>query len=161
ARLAPAEKRLVAIPLYGSWILSLLGLFRLEVAARNPAYQLTREALFRAPLPLWALAAAAVIVVGSTASIALLARRRAAGGRPLPRQVFLVVSAQVLWFCVGLVNPFFNIVLVPVFHGAQYLAITSWHQTRGRPAAVFAIYVVTVLVLGLGVNPGLILLGRH
>lgn len=160
ARLAPHEKRLIAIPLYGSWILSLVGLFRLEVASRNPAYQLTREALFRASLPAWVLAAGAAAVVASLSSLALLGYRRRKSGTPLPGAVWAVVLAQVAWFVVGLWNPFFNVVLVPVFHGAQYLAITSWHQTRGRSAAIFLAYAVSVLVLGLAINPGLMFLGH-
>jgi hypothetical protein len=52
------------------------------------------------------------------------------------------------------------VVLVPIFHGAQYLALTGWHQTRGRAAPVFALYAGTVLLLGLAVNPGLFALGR-
>ncbi len=160
ARLSPSEKRLVALPLYGSWILSLVGLARLDVEARNPAYELTRQALVPAPLPGFVLIIAAVMVIGSLSSVAWLAHRRRRAGTPLPGGVFAVVGAQMLWFCLGLVNPFFNIVLVPVFHGAQYLAITSWHQTRGRSAAMFAGYAVTVLVLGLAVNPGLMIVAR-
>ena len=71
-----------------------------------------------------------------------------------------VVLAQVSWFVLGLWNPFFNIMLVPVFHGAQYLAITSWHHGRGRGPWLFAGYALTVVALGLAVNPGLMLLGR-
>lgn len=160
ARLTPSEKRLVALPLYASWLLSLLGLFRLEVALRNPAYELTREALFRAPLPGWALAVAAAAVALSLSSVALLAHRRRRRGTPLPGSVWSVVLTQVAWFSLGLWNPFFNVVLVPIFHGAQYLAITSWHQTRGRTAAAFAVYAFSVLLLGLAINPGLMLLGR-
>ncbi len=160
ARLSLAEKRLVAIPLYASWILSLLGLSRLEVAVRNPAYQLTRDALFRFPLPAWVFVAAAAGVVASLSSVALLAYRRRRLGTPLPRAVWYVVLAQVTWFLFGLSNPFFNIVLVPIFHGAQYLSITSWHQTRGKSAGLFALYALTVVVLGLAINPGLTLFAR-
>ena len=161
ARLDPGEKRLVAFPLYASWLLSLLGLFRLDVAARNPAYELTRQALFRLPMPVWVLAVAAVGVAASLSTVALLAYRRQRRGTPLPRAVWSVVLAQVAWFSLGLWNPFFNIVLVPIFHGAQYLSITSWHQTRGRSGAVFAWYALTVLVLGLVINPGLMMVASH
>lgn len=161
ARLDSSEKRLVALPLYASWLLSLLGLFRLDVAARNPAYELTRQALFRLPMPAWVLAAAAAAVAASLSAVALLAYRRRRRGTPLPRAVWSVVLAQVAWFSLGLWNPFFNIVLVPIFHGAQYLAITSWHQTRGRSGAVFAGYALTVLVLGLVINPGLMMVAGH
>jgi hypothetical protein len=160
ARLSLAEKRLVAIPLYSSWILSLLGLTRLDVAARNPAYQLTRDALLRFPFPAWALLAAAAGVVASLSSLALLAHRRRRLGTPLPKAVWFVVLAQVTWFLFGLWNPFFNIVLVPIFHGAQYLSITSWHQTRDKSAGLFALYAVTVLTLGFVINPGLALFAR-
>ena len=160
ARLAADEKRLVAIPLYASWLLSVVGLFRLDVAARNPAYQLTREALFRAPMPAWALALGTGVGVLSLGCVAQLARLRRARGVPLPWMVWAVVGAQLAWFCAGLWNPFFNVVLVPVFHGAQYLAITSWHHGRGRGGATFALYAVTVLALGLVINPGLLALGR-
>lgn len=159
-RLDAAEKSLVALPLYASWLLSLLGLFRLEVAARNPAYLLTRQALFRASLPAWALVAAAAAVGASLSSVAILARRRRRRGIPLPGGVWAVVLTQVAWFSIGLWNPFFNIVLVPIFHGAQYLAITSWHQTRGRTGWVFAFYLLTVVALGMIINPGLMVLGR-
>ena len=160
ARLQPGEKRLVAFPLYLSWLISLLGLFRVGVAARNPAYELTRAALASSPLPPWVLAGGALAIAGSLSSLALLAARRRRAGTPLPRAVWAVVITQLLWFAIGLWNPFFNVVLVPIFHGAQYLAITSWHQTRGRSPAFFAFYLVTVLALGLLINPGFAALGR-
>lgn len=160
ARLQPREKRLVAFPLYLSWLISLLGLLRVGVAARNPAYELTRAALASSPLPSWVLGAGALAIAGSLSSVGLLAARRRRAGTPLPRQVWAVVATQLLWFGIGLWNPFFNVVLVPVFHGAQYLAITSWHQTRGRSPAFFALYLLTVLVLGLLINPGFAALGR-
>ena len=103
---------------------------------------------------------AVALVVLSLSSLVVLARRRRRRGTPLPRAVWSVVLAQVAWFCIGMWNPFFNIVLVPIFHGAQYLAITSWHQTRGRSVVVFAVYAATVVALGLVVNPGLMMLGR-
>lgn len=160
ARLSASEKRLIAFPLYASWIVSLLGLFRLDVAVRNPAYQLTRESLFRAPLPAWALVVAAAGVVASLSSVAVLARRRRRRGTPLPPAVWSVVLAQVAWFLIGLWNPFFNIVLVPIFHGAQYLSITSWHQTRGKNGLLFAAYALTVVALGFAINPGFMVVGR-
>lgn len=160
ARLSPTEKRMVAFPLYASWILSLVGLFRLEVAARNPAYQLTREALFRIRLPAWALVVGVALMLASLGSLARLARLRRRAGRPLPRAVWSVVTAQLAWFGIGLWNPFFTVTLVPIFHGAQYLSITSWHQTRGRSAATFALYAGTVLLLGVVISPGLMFAGR-
>ena len=160
ARLAPREKRLVALPLYLSWLVSLLGLFRVGVAARNPAYELTRAALASSPLPGWVLGAGVLAIAGSLSSVAVLAARRRRAGTPLPGAVWAVVATQLLWFGIGLWNPFFNVVLVPIFHGAQYLAITSWHQARGRSAAYFALYVVTVLALGVVISPGFAALGR-
>lgn len=160
ARLAAGEKRLVAFPLYLSWLISLLGLFRAGVAARNPAYELTRAALASSPLPGWMLGVGGLAIAGSLSSVALLAARRRRAGTPLPRAVWAVVTTQMLWFGIGLWNPFFNVVLVPIFHGAQYLAITSWHQSRGRSPAFFALYVVIVLALGLLINPGFAAVGR-
>jgi len=169
ARLAPADKRLVAVPLYASWVLSLIGLFRLDVVARNPAYELTRQAALRIGARLGlgvsigaaALAVlAGVVVVGSAVSLAILARRRRAAGQPLPASVVLVVATQLCWFGAGLASPLLNTMLVPVFHGAQYLAITTWHQTRGRGAAAVAAYAVFVIALGLVVHPGILIAGR-
>jgi hypothetical protein len=80
---------------------------------------------------------------------------------PLPWPVYGVILAQAIWFGWGLFYPYFNIVLVPIFHGLQYLALTSWHQCKARGAAgprAFAVYAATVLVLGLVINPGLFLL---
>ena len=160
ARLTPEEKRLIALPLYGSWLLSLLGLAGLEVESRNAAYQLTRDTFLPGRLPTVVLVVAMCAVLASGASVMVLARRRRRAGRPLPRVVLLIVATQLLWFCGGLWHPFFNVVLVPIFHGAQYLALTGWHQTRGRAAHVFALYAAVVLLLGLAVNPGLFALGR-
>jgi hypothetical protein len=80
-----------------------------------------------------------------------------------------VLSAQVIWFGAGLYFPFFNVVLVPVFHSLQYLALTSWHHQRGAAAAGgpgaaeragrrFLVYVAVVAALGLAINPGLLFL---
>jgi hypothetical protein len=160
ARLTPPEKRLVAFPLYLSWIVSLVGLFRLEVAARNPAYELTRAAFARSSLPAPALVVGALAMVASLGSVAVLALRRRRAGTPLPAAVWAVVVTQLIWFGIGLWSPFFNVILVPIFHGAQYLSITSWHQTRGRGALFFGLYAVTVLLLGLLINPGFSALGR-
>jgi hypothetical protein len=163
ARLSASEKRWVAAPLYASWLLSLLGLLTFTETARNPAYTLTGELARRlwggARLPSWGLALATVIVIGSLASVAWLARRRRRDGHPLPMAVWAVVGGQLTWFCIGAWHPFFNIALVPVFHSAQYLALTSWHETRGRSLGVFVGYAITVLVLGLAVTPGLISVG--
>ena len=63
------------------------------------------------------------------------ARRQPRAGVPLPWPSYAVLSAQVLWFTIGLFHPFFNITLVPIFHSLQYLALTSWHACHGRGAA--------------------------
>jgi hypothetical protein len=160
ARLSPSEKRLVAFPLYLSWIVSIVGLFRAGAAARNPAYQLTRAALAGLTLPPLVRLAGVLLMIASLGSVAVLAARRRRAGIPLPGAVWAVILTQLTWFGIGLWNPFFNVVLVPIFHGAQYLSITSWHQARGRGAAFFGIYAATVLSLGLLVNPGLQALGR-
>jgi hypothetical protein len=163
ARLSATEKRWVAVPLYASWLLSILGLLTFTETARNPAYTLTAELAGRlwggARLPIWGLTLATVIVVCSLASIARLAQVRRRAGQPLPAAVWAVVGGQLCWFCLGAWHPFFNIALVPVFHSAQYLALTSWHETRGRSVGVFVAYATTVLILGLAVTPGLISLG--
>lgn len=160
ARLDATEKRLVAFPLYLSWIVSIAGLFRAGGSARNPAYQLMRGAFGTSTLPSLVLPIGALAMVASLASVALLAARRRRAGIPLPGALWAVVLTQLTWFGIGLWNPFFNIVLVPIFHGAQYLSITSWHQARGRGALFFGIYAVTVLLLGVLINPGLQLVGR-
>jgi hypothetical protein len=74
------------------------------------------------------------------------------------------MSAQVLWFTIGLFHPFFNITLVPIFHSLQYLGITSWHACHGRGAAGprrFGGYVLVTLALGLAINPGLFAFFGH
>jgi hypothetical protein len=162
ARLAPDEKRLLAVPLHVSWLLSLLGLLRVDGSARNPAYQIVRGTFLGVHLPGWALAIGVVALAASFSSVALLAAHRRRRGIPLPWPTYAIVATQVLWFGWALFNPFFNIVLVPVFHGLQYLALTSWHNARERrtqatPASprAFAVYVMTVLLIGLVINPGL------
>ena len=56
--------------------------------------------------------------------------QRRARGVPLPWPTYAVLSAQILWFTIALYHPLFNITMVPMFHGLQYLALTSWHATR-------------------------------
>ncbi|HVR60908.1 MAG TPA: hypothetical protein VMU50_03365 [Polyangia bacterium] len=163
APLRPDEKRLLAVPLHVSWLLSLLGLLRVDASARNPAYQIVRQSfLSAAHLPAWALAAGLAALAASFSAIGLLALRRRRRGVSLPWPTVAVVAAQALWFGGALYSPFFNIMLVPVFHGLQYLALTSWHNLKerralGGPAGPrsFAAYAATVLLLGLAINPGL------
>jgi hypothetical protein len=160
ARLDPREKRLLSLPLYVSWLLSLLGLLRLDGSARNPAYELVRASLGGLRLPAWVVGAAVAALLASFAGVAVVARARRRRGVPLPAATYGALAAQVIWFGAGLFFPFFNIVLVPIFHSLQYLALTSWHHCRGRAAGAtsrrFAAYAVTVALLGLGINPGLL-----
>ncbi len=161
ARLSVVEKRLCALPLYVSWILSVLGLFRLSGAPRNAAYRLVREAWHGPPLPVWATIAGLTVLAASFSGLAVVATRRRARGVPLPWPSYAVLSAQVLWFTIGLFNPFFNITLVPIFHGLQYLALTGWHACHGQGAVGprrFAGFALVVLLLGLGISPGLFFL---
>jgi hypothetical protein len=161
ARLDLHEKRLIALPLYVSWILSLLGLFRLTGSARNPAYELVRQAYPGQPLPTWLMVLVMAVLAASFLGVAKVARARRARGVPLPWPTYAVLSAQTLWFTVGLWYPFFNITLVPIFHSLQYLAITSWHASNGKKDAGprhFAGYLLSVLVLGFLITPGTFLL---
>jgi hypothetical protein len=75
--------------------------------------------------------------------------------------VYGVIIAQVIWFGLGIFNPLFNVVLVPVFHSLQYLALTGWHHAKGARAGslwAFGAYTATVFALGLLINPGLLML---
>jgi len=164
ARLNPTEKRLFALPLYTSWILSVLGLFRLSSSARNPAYEAVRDAWHGPPLPGWVTTIGLAALAASLAGVVVVARRRRARGVPVPWPSYAVLSSQVIWFTVGLFHPLFNITLVPTFHSLQYLAITSWHACHGRGDAGprrFAGYVGVTLLLGLIINPGLFALFGH
>ena len=161
ARLDAREKRLLGLPLYTSWIVSLIGLMHLGAGDRNAAYEIVRNTFAPVVLPTWALGALLVPLVASFAGVVIVARERRARGQPLPRACYGVIAAQVSWFGFGLFFPFFSIVLVPVFHSLQYLALTGWHHTRGeraRSLPAFAAYVLVVLVLGLVINPGLLAL---
>ena len=161
ARLDPREKRLISLPLYVSWILSLLGLFRLSSSARNPAYEAVRHAYLGPPLPAWGVALGLAVLAASFTGVWKVARARRARGTPLPWPTYAVLSAQIAWFTIGLFQPLFNILLVPMFHGLQYLGLTSWHASREPGAgglARFARYLLVVLLLGLVVNPGLFMI---
>jgi hypothetical protein len=163
ARLEPREKRLISLPLYVSWILSLLGLFRLSSSARNPAYEAVRHAYLGPPLPTWGVALGLAVLAVSLTGVWTVARARRARGTPLPWPTYAVLSAQIAWFTIGLYQPLFNILLVPMFHGLQYLGLTSWHAAREPGTAGlarFARYLLVVLLLGLVVNPGLFMIFR-
>jgi hypothetical protein len=156
ARLDPREKRLIALPLYVSWILSILGMFRLAGSARNPAYEVVRRAYAGPALPGWALAGGLGALALSALGVLVVARGRRARGNPLPWPTYAVLAAQISWFTIALYHPLFNLTLVPMFHGLQYLALTSWHAAREPGAAGrgrFVRYLVTVLVLGFAIKP--------
>ena len=163
ARLDLREKRLIRLPLLVSWILSLLGLFRLSSSARNPAYEAIRHAYLGPPLPSWAVVLGLAVLAASLTGVWTVARERRARGTPLPWPTYAVLSAQIGWFTIGLYQPLFNILLVPMFHGLQYLGLTSWHASREPGAGGlgrFAGYLLVVLVLGLVINPGLFMIFR-
>ncbi|HLK93992.1 MAG TPA: hypothetical protein VKZ18_29130 [Polyangia bacterium] len=156
ARLDVREKRLISAPLFVSWLLSLLGLFRLSGSARNPAYELVRTAYHGPSLPGWALAVGLAALAASGLGVLSVARARRARGVPLPWPTYAVLLAQVVWFTSALYSPIINITMVPMFHGLQYLALTSWHATREPTAGTrghFVVYAVTVLVLGFLITP--------
>ena len=159
ARLDGREKRMLALPLYVSWVLSLVGLMGVGTAARNPAYEIVRCTFAPGVLPTWVRALALLPLLASFAGVAVIARERRLRGQPLPRAVYGVILAQVIWFAWGIFYPFFNVVLVPVFHSLQYLALTGWHYTKGersRGLVAFGGYIAVVLALGLVINPGLL-----
>jgi hypothetical protein len=159
ARLDAREKRLLALPLYASWIVSLIGLMRVGAGARNPAYAIVADVFLPARLPTGAFVALLAPLAATFAGPILVARERRRRGVPLPAMSLAVLATQVVWFAIGVFHPFFNVVLVPVFHSLQYLALTGWHWTRGERGGrlgPFAAYVLSVLVLGLVVNPGLL-----
>jgi hypothetical protein len=165
ARLDLREKRLIALPLYLSWILSVVGLFRLDSPARNPAYEMVRHAYVGTPVPTWVPLIGLAILGVSLLGVVKVARARRRRGTPLPWPTYAVLSAQICWFTVGLYQPFVSITLVPVFHSLQYLGLTSWHACNGRSDFAggrrFAGYAAGVLLLGLIINPGLtVFLGR-
>jgi hypothetical protein len=161
ARLEVREKRLLALPLYVSWIVSLLGLAQVGAAARNPAYEIVRDTFSPVAVPAWVVAALVLPLLASLAGVAVVARGRRLRGLPLPRACYGVIAAQLIWFGGGLFFPFFSVGLVPIFHSLQYLALTGWHHTRGERSGslgAFAAYVVVVLLLGLVINPGLLIM---
>ncbi|HSZ82283.1 MAG TPA: hypothetical protein VLA14_08375 [Polyangia bacterium] len=161
ARLDAREKRLLAAPLYASWLVSLIGLAHAESGARNPAYAIVRDHFVPVNLPTSVLFALLAPLLLSFGGVAVVARERRHRGVPLPLACYGVIAAQVSWFGFGLFFPFFNIALVPVFHSLQYLALTGWHFTRGprAPGLVsFAAYVLVVVALGVVINPGLLVI---
>jgi hypothetical protein len=161
ARLDLREKRLIGLPLYTSWLVSLVGLMGTGAGARNPAYESVRSSFAPMLLPTWALAVAIVPLVLSFGGVFIVARERSRRGQPLPRAVYGVILAQVIWFGFGVFHPVFNIVLVPVFHSLQYLALTGWHYTKGeqkRGLLAFGAYFATVFLMGFAINPGLLAL---
>jgi hypothetical protein len=157
APLDRAEKRLLAAPLYVSWLLTLLGLFGELQPGRNAAFAFVRGRYMGAPVPPWALVVGLGALALSFSGVALLAVRRRRRGVPLPGATYAVLSAQTIWFTLGLYNPFFNMMLVPVFHAIQYVAFTGWHAGRG-PAGTrwrrLLAFVVPTALLGAAIFPG-------
>jgi len=157
APLEPTEKRLLAAPLYLSWILTLLGLFGALQPGRNAAFAFVRGRYQGPPVPPWVLLAGLGMLAVSFAGVAWVAARRKRRGHPLPWPTYAVLSAQTLWFTLGLYEPFFNIMLVPVFHAIQYVAFTGWHASRGpgeRRWRRVALFAVPTALLGLAIYPG-------
>src|SRR5262249_15592160 len=128
------------------------------------AYEIVRDTFAPAGVPAWAVAGLVLPLLASLAGVAVVARERRRRGQPLPRACYGVIAAQLIWFGGGLFFPFFSVRLVPIFRALQYLALTSWHHARGEPSSPsrslvsFAGYVVVVLLLGLVINPGLLIL---
>src|SRR5262249_20723976 len=141
------------------WLVSLVGLLHGDPrSTRNPAYRIVRLAVFPDRLPdavLWASLLA--LLAGLFALVALARGRRERGG-PLPLPVFWIVATQVIWFTWGIVDPFFNAILVPILHALQYLALTTWHHLKSRPVAIrrgVIVYGLTIIAIGVVINPGL------
>ncbi|MSP60024.1 MAG: hypothetical protein EXR72_06720 [Myxococcales bacterium] len=157
--LARWEKRLLALPLYGSWIVSLCGFLRPSVESRNAAFEYVRNGLPALRMPDWALAVALGALVASFAGPVVVASARQRRGTPLPAQCYAVLLAQVLWFAWGLYDPFFAVLLVPALHAMQYLAITGWHHARGRAGRPLlpVLFGYAAFLLVVGVASGLCL----
>jgi hypothetical protein len=152
-RLQPDEKRLLSLPLYASWLLSLAGVFQATNPGRNNAFAYVHDAFPRVHLGTGWLLAMGAVLLASLAGPLVVAVRRHRAGYPLPAQVYMVLGAQVLWFAWGLVDPFFAALTVPVLHSLQYLALTTWHHLRARPSrGQLAVYAVTLSVIGAVTN---------
>jgi hypothetical protein len=157
APLSAAEKRLIAAPLYLSWILTLLALYGELQPGRNAAFAFVRGRYMGPPVPPWVLVIGLAMLAVTFVGVASVAVRRSRRGVPLPAAVYAVLSAQIIWFTLGLYNIFFNMMLVPVFHGIQYVAFTSWHAQRGAAKERWrhlVFFFVPVALLGLAIYPG-------
>jgi hypothetical protein len=157
APLSPAEKRLIAAPLYVSWILTLLALFGELQPGRNAAFAFVRGVYQGPPVPSWVVLVGLTLLAATFVGVASVAVQRRRRGVPLPRAMYAVLSAQMLWFTFGIYHPFFNMMLVPVFHAIQYIAFTSWHASRGPTQARWrhlAFFFVPIALLGLAIFPG-------
>lgn len=157
APLSVAEKRLIAAPLYLSWILTLLALYGKLQPGRNAAFAFVRGRYMGPPVPPWVLVVGLVMLAVTFVGVVLVAVRRARRGVPLPAAVYAVLSAQMIWFTLGLYNVFFNMMLVPVFHAIQYVAFTSWHARRGGAQDRWrhlVFFFVPIALLGAAIYPG-------
>jgi len=157
APLLGVEKRLVAAPLYLSWLFTLLALYGEAQPGRNAAFAFVRGLYQGPPVPSRVMAAALGVLALSLVGVAFVAVRRARRGAPLPWQTYAVLSTQLLWFTVGAYNLLLNTMLVPVFHAIQYLAFTGWHATRAParpPWQRLALFVVPTALVGLAIFPG-------
>jgi hypothetical protein len=157
APLDRVEKRLLAAPLYVSWLLTLVALFGELQPGRNAAFAFVRGVYQGPPVPTWAWLAGLGVLAATLAGVASVAVRRARRGTPLPAPTYAVLATQLLWFTVGVQHPVLNTTLVPVFHAIQYLAFTGWHAYRAParpPWQRLAFFVVPTALLGLAIFPG-------
>jgi len=164
ARLDVNEKRLVSAPLIVSWILSLLGLFRGAGSTRNPAYELVRRAYHGPSVPPWLIGIGLGALAVTCAGVAVVGCRRARRGAPLPWPTYAVLATQVSWSVFGLYQPYFNVMLVPIFHALQYLAFTGWHASHGPGPGRWrrlAFFVVPTVIVGLAIYPGSFSMLKH
>jgi hypothetical protein len=152
------EKRLLALPLYASWLLSLVAFLQPGAGGRSPAHTYVRASYPGLELGRWALIAAGAVLVASALALVRLARARARRDVPLPAESYVVLAAQVVWFVGGVFDLLFAALLVPVFHSVQYLALTSWHHAKSHPGGsrvrLLAVYGVTLLAVWLGLDHG-------
>ena len=156
ARLDAREKQLIALPLYVSWILSIVGMFRLSSSVRNPAYEIVRQAYAGPALPAWAMALGLGALAASMLGVWIVARARRARGVPLPWPTYAVLSAQ---------SPGSRSRSTTPSSTSRWsrcsTACSTWRSPAGTPRASrerasrwrFVGYLLTVLVLGFMIKP--------